>query len=74
MLVKFINLGGYGVFVWPAFIFTFMICLTLYLRTKKEFLKQEKIFIKEFQRFQTIKIDVDKRKETKEEALPGSII
>ena len=67
-------LGGYGHFVWPAFIFTFMICLALYLRTKKEFLKQEKIFIKEFQRFQIIEIDADKRKEKKVEALPGGII
>ena len=37
-------LGGYGQFIWPAFIFTFVSCLILYLKTKKELQKQEKIF------------------------------
>jgi len=74
MFVELITLGGYGIFVWPAFIFTFASCLSLYLKTKKEFLKQEKIFIKEFKQSQTIKVEVDKRKKTKEEVLSGSTI
>jgi len=74
MFVELITLGGYGIFVWPAFIFTFASCLFLYLKTKKEFLKQEKIFIKEFKQSQTIKVEVDKRKKTKEEVLSGSTI
>ena len=38
------TLNGYGQFVWPAFIFTFSICLTLYLRTSKQLQKQEKMY------------------------------
>ena len=41
-------LGGYGVFVWPSFIFTLVSCFIFYLKTKKELKKQEKIFLSEF--------------------------
>ena len=65
-----VNLGGYGQFVWPAFIFTFISCFILYLRTKKEFQKQEKMYISEFKQLQTTKIKITKRKEV----LSGSLI
>ena len=67
-------LGGYGQFVWPAFIFTFVSCFYLYLKTKREFQKQEKFFLNEFKQLQTIKIEVDKRKETRKKILSGSSI
>ena len=67
-------LGGYGQFVWPAFIFTFVSCLYLYLKTKREFQKQEKFFLNEFKQLQTIKIEVDKRKEKRKNILSGSSI
>ena len=72
--MEFFILDGYGQFVWPAFIFTFVSCCSLYLKTKKEFQKQEKIYLKEFEQSQTIKIETDKRKETKKQALSGSPI
>ena len=72
--MEFFILNGYGQFVWPAFIFTFVSCFSLYLKTKKEFKKQEKIYLKEFEQSQTIKIETDKRRETKKEALSGSPI
>ena len=72
--MEFFILNGYGQFVWPAFIFTFVSCFSLYLKTKKEFQKQEKIYLKEFEQSQTIKIETDKRKETKKQALSGSPI
>ena len=74
MITDFFILNGYGQFVWPAFIFTFVSCFSLYLKTKKEFQKQEKIYLKEFEQSQTIKIETDKRKETKKQALSGSPI
>ena len=63
-------LDGYGQFVWSAFIFTFVSCLFLYLKTKKELQKQEKIFLREFKQLQTAKIKITKRKEV----LSGSLI
>ena len=74
MNMEFFILNGYGQFVWPAFIFTFVSCFFLYLKTKKEFKKQEKIYLKEFEQSQTIKIETDKRKEIKKQALSGSPI
>ena len=63
MNLEFLILGGYGQFVWPAFIFTFVSCFSLYIKTKKEFQKQEKIFLKEFKQIQTEKIETTKEKE-----------
>ena len=68
MNLELLILGGYGQFVWPAFIFTFVSCFSLYVKTKKEFQKQEKKFFKEFKQMQTEKIETDK------EALSGSPI
>ena len=72
--MEIINLGGYGQFVWPAFVFTFVSCFYLYLKTKSEFQKQEKIFLNEFKQLKTIKIEVAKSKEIKKKILSGSSI
>ena len=70
MNLELLILGGYGQFVWPAFIFTFVSCFSLYIKTKKEFQKQEKKFLEEFKQMQTEKIETAKKKE----ALSGSPI
>ena len=67
-------LDGYGQFVWPAFIFTFLSCFFLFLKTKKEFQKQEKMYINEFRQLQIAKIETVKDKETTREILSGSSI
>ena len=72
--MNFFILDGYGQFVWPAFIFTFVSCFYLYLKTKRELQKQEELFLNEFKQVQTIKIEVDKRKETRKKILSGSSI
>ena len=36
MVLELLILGGYGQFVWPSFVFTFVSCLILYVKTKKE--------------------------------------
>ena len=42
-------MDGYGTYVWSSFILTFLICLFLFLKTKKALKKLEKDFIKETQ-------------------------
>ena len=64
MNLELLILGGYGQFVWPAFIFTFVSCFSLYVKTKKEFQKQEKMFLKEFNQIQNEKMETAKKKET----------
>ena len=62
MIIKLLILGGYGQFVWPAFIFTFASCFALYVKTKREFKKQEEMFLKEFKQIQIEKIETAKEK------------
>ena len=74
MNLELLILGGYGQFVWPAFIFTFVICFYLYLKTKKELQKQEKLFLKEFKQSQTAKIVVNSQKENTKKVLSGNSV
>ena len=69
MNIELLVFNGYGQFIWPAFMFTFSICFLLYLKVKKDFQKQEKIFLNEFKKLQTAEIKIIKRKENTEEAL-----
>ncbi len=47
MNFEFLIMNGFGIYVWSAFAFTFIICLFLYIRTRKTLKKLEKDFIKE---------------------------
>ena len=62
MNIELLVLGGYGQYVWPAFIFTFVSCFLLYIKTKKELKKQEKMFLIEFKQMPITKIEVAKQK------------
>ena len=55
-------LGGYGHFVWPAFIFAFLSCFVLYLKTKREFKKYETMFLKENKQLYSAEIKVSEGK------------
>ena len=74
MNIEFLTFGGYGQFIWPAFIFTFLVCFSLYIKTKQELQKQEKIFLSEFKQSENIKIESGKITENTKEALSGSLI
>ncbi len=63
MYIELLTLGGYGQFVWPAFIFTYVSFFVLYLKTKQELIKQEKMFLREFKHIKPVEIKVAKRKE-----------
>ena len=62
-------MNGYGLFVWPAFIFSFLSCLGLYLKIRIEFKKHQKIYLSEFGLTEVKKIKFKKRKESTEEVL-----
>ena len=63
MNVELLTLGAYGQFVWPAFIFTFVSYFLLYIKTKRELKRQEKMFLIEFKQTSVTKIEVAKQKE-----------
>ena len=74
MDLEFFILGGYGQFVWPAFAFSFVSCVVLYIKTKKELQKQEKMFLKEYEKLHTAKIKATEEKKISKEVLSGSSI
>ena len=63
MNLELLVLGGYGQFVWPAFIFTFVSYFLLYLKTKKDLIRQEKMFLIEFKQMPIAKTEITKQKE-----------
>ena len=73
MVLELLILGGYGQFVWPSFIFTFASCLILYVKTKKELRKQEKMFLDEYE-VHIPRIKTVEGKEITKEALSGTSI
>ena len=42
-------MNGYGIYVWLSFLLTFLVCLFLFLRTRKTLKKLEKDFVEETQ-------------------------
>ena len=73
MNIELLTLGGYGYFVWSAFIFTFLCCFSLYLKTKKELNKQEKLFLIEHKKVSVAKLEFAKQKGFSKEVLPGNL-
>ena len=70
MNLEFFKLTAYIEFILPAFAFTFLSCLTLYLNTKKELRKYEKMF--------KATIEAEEYKEIKSskenQVIPGSLV
>tara|TARA_B100001123_G_C15264603_1_gene1007951 strand:- start:10 stop:222 length:213 start_codon:yes stop_codon:yes gene_type:complete len=63
MSFEFFILNGYGQFVWPAFICTFLVCISFYFKTRKKLQKQERLYLKAFGPIQSKKIELERRKE-----------
>ena len=60
MITNILNIGGYGFFVWAAFIFTFVFCLFLYIRVKNDLTQHERKFLSKlkfmpYKKFKAIK-------------------
>ena len=71
---EFLILDGYGKFVWPAFVFSFVSCAVLYIQVKKELQKQEKIYLNKYGKLNTIKIQITEKNKAPKEVLSGSSI
>ena len=72
MNLELLVLDGYGQFVWPAFIFTFVSCFLLYIKTKKELKRQEKMFLIDYKQMPITKIEVAKQKKLLNEVLSNN--
>ncbi|MBS70563.1 MAG: hypothetical protein CML91_03630 [Rhodobiaceae bacterium] len=69
MNLEFLLMNGYGVYVWSSFIFTFVVCLYFYLKTKKTLKKLEKNFIKETETLSKIELESLKKQKVAREIL-----
>ena len=74
MNLEFFILGGYGQFVWPAFMFSFISCAFLFIKFKKELQKQEKIYLSKYGKFEKVKIKTTEKDKAPKEVLSGSSI
>ncbi len=54
MIKEFFLMGGYGLYVWSAFIFTFFSFAALYSLTKYELSRNKQVFLK---KIDSLKID-----------------
>ena len=50
MIIEFLQMGGYGFFVWTSFLIVFTFCTLLYYKTRKTLKKYEKEFAMELEK------------------------
>tara|TARA_B100000579_G_C22425008_1_gene662580 strand:+ start:63 stop:290 length:228 start_codon:yes stop_codon:yes gene_type:complete len=48
MITKVLIMNGYGIYVWSAFVFTFLSFVSLYVITKIQYIKEKNKFIAKF--------------------------
>tara|TARA_B100001057_G_C22745176_1_gene909456 strand:+ start:50 stop:277 length:228 start_codon:yes stop_codon:yes gene_type:complete len=48
MINEILLMNGYGLYVWSAFVFTFLSFLSLYIVTRIQYVKEKSKFIKKF--------------------------
>ena len=65
MNLEIFILNGYSYFILPAFIFTFICCFFLYLKIKKNLIKQEKVFSSYFKQQRVLEINITSKENTK---------
>tara|TARA_A100001011_G_scaffold362999_1_gene412548 strand:- start:47 stop:280 length:234 start_codon:yes stop_codon:yes gene_type:complete len=70
MISEFLQMGGYGFFVWASFLVVFIFCSLLYYRTRKTLKKYEKEFAQELERLP----EEHKKRITKSSKVIGSIL
>ena len=70
MIIEFLQMGGYGFFVWSSFLIVFIFCSLLFYRTRKTLKKYEKEFAKELEKLPA----KHKRRITKSSKVIGSIL
>ncbi len=58
MNINFFLMNGYGLYVWSAFVFAFIVCLFLFLKTKKSLYKVERDYKEEVKKLSKEQVDI----------------
>ena len=69
MNLDIFTMDGYGLYVWSAFLFTFLVCYILFFLTKKSLNKLEKDFQEEIEKLSAEQIDTLKNRKISKEIL-----
>ena len=72
MINEFLNMNGYGLYVWSAFSFTFLSFSTLYVITKVQYVREINKFISKFGDLDSKRAEVAKLQKINKEILSSS--
>ena len=72
MISEFLNMNGYGSYVWSAFSFTIISFTTLYLITKTQYIKERNKFVSKFGDLDSKKAEVARSQIINKEILSSS--
>tara|TARA_B110001452_G_C14862359_1_gene301322 strand:+ start:58 stop:285 length:228 start_codon:yes stop_codon:yes gene_type:complete len=72
MINEFLNMSGYGLYVWSAFSFTMLSFTTLYVIVKAQYVKETKKFVSKFGALDSKKADVARSQTINKEILSSS--
>ena len=70
MINEFLQMGGYGFYVWASFFVVFIFCSFLYYRTRKTLKKYEKEFALEIKELSNI----ERKKILKESKIANQVL
>ena len=72
MIIELLNMKGYGLYVWSAFIFTLFSFTTLYAVTKIQYIKERKKFLVKFGALDSKKAEAAKQQNINKEILSSN--
>ena len=72
MITKILVMDGYGIYVWSAFVFTFLSFVSLYLVTKTQYVKEKNKFVAKFGTLNSQKADFAKSQSINKEILSNT--
>tara|TARA_B100000035_G_scaffold31559_1_gene24043 strand:- start:788 stop:1015 length:228 start_codon:yes stop_codon:yes gene_type:complete len=72
MITKILIMDGYGIYVWSAFLFTFLSFVSLYVVTKTQYVKEKNKFVAKFGTLNSQKADFAKSQSINKEILSNT--
>ena len=73
MIYELLHMNGYGLYVWSAFLFTFVSFTTLYVITKTQYIKERNKFMSKYGALDSKKAEVARSQTINKEILSSSL-
>ena len=72
MIYELLHMNGYGLYVWSAFLFTFVSFTTLFVITKIQYIKEREKFMSKYGALDSKKAEVARSQNINKEILSSS--